>query len=112
MMKEKALQLRAIVDTACGEYYIFKDEDVLTKAKAAAGQIQDYCSFFLQGNVFGMEEGEYQNLYCYVLQVVEDYVEAVEQEDMVLMLDTLDYGLRELLGIYLDNKDGAENELF
>lgn len=111
-MEEKALQLRTVVDTACGGYYLFKDEDVLTKAKAAAGQIRDYCSFFLKGNVFGIPEEEYQNLYRFVLQVLEDFVEAVEQEDTVLMLDTLDYGLRELLEIYLDKKDGAENELF
>lgn len=110
-MEEKALQLRTVVDTACGGYYLFKDEDVLAKAKAAAGQIQDYCSFFLQGNMFGMEEWEYQNLYSYVLQVLEDFLEAVEQEDTVLMLDTLDYGLRGLLDIYLDKKDGARDEL-
>ncbi len=31
----------------------------------------------------------------YVIQTLKDYIEAAEQEDTVLMLDTLDYGLRE-----------------
>lgn len=38
-------------------------------------------------------------------------MEALEQRDAVLMIDTLDYGLRELIDIFVDVEDGeAENE--
>ncbi len=41
----------------------------------------------------------------YVIQTLEDYIEAAEQEDTVLMLDTLDYGLRELVDIYREDDE-------
>ncbi len=106
-MEERAKELWAIVDTVCAGYYIFKDEKVIEKAQKAAGQIQEYCIFFLQGNIFGMKEEEYRELCGYVMQVLEDFVEAVEQQDTVLMLDVLDYGLRELIELYA-KKDEIE----
>ncbi len=55
-----------------------------------------------------MEEKEYAEFGHYVLQVLEDYMEAVKQQDMLYMLDTLDNGLRELLNIYIDTDADAE----
>ena len=99
-MKYKAKQLWIVIDTICGGYYIYKDEKVIEKAKQAAKQVQEYCDFFLHGNHFGMNEEEYRDLCSYVIHVLKDFVEALEQEDTVLMLDTLDYGLRELVNLY------------
>ncbi len=48
-----------------------------------------------------MEDAEYMDFQTYILGVLEDYMEAIRQQDMVYMLDTLDYGLRELLDIYI-----------
>lgn len=105
-MEEKARQLWIVIDTICGGYYIYKDEKVIEKAKQAASQVQEYCEFFLQGNRFNMDEEDYRELCSYVIQVLKDFVEALEHEDTVLMLDTLDYGLRELVELYR-NKDEA-----
>lgn len=104
-MEEKAKELWVIIDTVCGGYHIYKDEKVIEKVRKAAGKIQEYCAFFLQGNIFGMEEEEYQKLYRYVVQVLEDFVEALEQGDTIWILDTLDYGLRELVDIYRENNE-------
>lgn len=105
-MKEKAGQLWVVIDTICGGYYIYKDDKVIEKARQAAGQVREYCEVFLRGNAFGMEEEDYLELCGYVVQVLSDFVEALEQEDAVLMLDTLDYGLRELVDLYREI-DGA-----
>lgn len=105
-MEEKAKELRTVIDTICGGYHIYKDEEVIEKSQKAANQIQEYCKFFLQGNIFDMGEEEYQDLCGYVVQTLEDFVESLEQRDTVLMLDTLDYGLRELVNLYL-KKNGA-----
>ncbi len=104
-MEEKAKELWVIIDTVCGGYHIYKDEKVIEKAQKAAGKIQEYCAFFLQGNIFGMEEEEYQELYGYVVQVLKDFVEALEQGDTIWMLDTLDYGLRELVDLYREKNE-------
>ena len=103
-MEALAKQLNSKIDAICEEYYDYK-EDILNQGQGLADEIRQYCAFFLQGNIFGMEEKEYAEFGHYVLQVLEDYIEAVKQQDMVLMLDVLDYGLRELLDIFKDAAD-------
>lgn len=105
-MERLARELRCGIDIACGAYYYHKDEGVLLKGIALAERIQKFCGSFLQGNIYGMEDVEYQEFQAFVIGVLEDYLEAVKQKDLVYMLDTLDYGLRELVDIY----EGAEEE--
>ena len=104
-MEELANKIRIDIDNICGRYHYYKDENVLTKSQELNKEIQQLCSYFLQGNIFEVEEQEYQELQQYVVQVLEDYIEAVKQQDMVLMLDTLDYGLREILNIFENAAD-------
>ncbi len=108
-MEELARELSVAIDNICGGYHYYKDENVLNRSLGLAGRIQTFCSHFLQGNVFGMEEAEYEGLERYVTGVLEDYVEAAKHQDMVYMMDTLDYGLRELLDIYMDAGAGEED---
>ena len=56
-----------------------------------------------------ISEEEYQNLQVFVIDVLKDYVAAIEQEDVVWIIDTLDYGLRELIELYIDD-DAEESE--
>lgn len=103
-MEALALKLRNGIDIICGGYHYYKIGKVLEAALELAEDIQNFCGSFLQGNIYNMEEEEYEGLRQYVLQILEEYVEAVEQQDLVYMLDTLDYGLRELLNIYIDEE--------
>ena len=105
-MEELAKKINIRIDNICGGFHYYKDGNVLGKSRELAGEIGQFCSYFLQGNVFGMEDGEYEKLQPYVVQVLEDYMEALKQQDTVYMLDTLDYGLRELLNIYIDTDTG------
>lgn len=110
-MEGLALSLREKIDTICFGFHYYKIENVLEKAGEFVEELQEFCAFFLQGNIFEIEENEYLDLKNYVLQVLRDYTEALEQQDMVYMLDTLDYGLRELINIYIDEDAGeTENE--
>ena len=82
---------------------------VQKKAKEIIPTIQKFCTGFLQGNSYGISEEEYQNLQVFVIDVLKDYVAAIEQEDVVWIIDTLDYGLRELIELYIDD-DAEESE--
>lgn len=110
-METLAKKLLEKITKICVEYHYFKRTDAVEKGIELAEDIQRFTSGFLQGNIYGMDEEEYIGLQNYVLQVLKDYMEAVEQRDMVLMIDTLDYGLRELINIFVDTENGdAGNE--
>lgn len=102
-MESLARELIQGIDTVCEGYHYYKDEEiVLEKAPEFVTKIQKICGFFLQGNLFGLEEEEYLGLQSYVVEVLRDYTEALEQRDILYILDTLDYGVRELVHIYID----------
>ena len=102
-MRALAAELREKIDGICIEYHYFKNENVIEKAKEIIP------TGFLQGNSYGISEEEYQNLQVFVIDVLKDYVAAIEQEDVVWIIDTLDYGLRELIELYIDD-DAEESE--
>ncbi len=108
-METLARELAKKVDLICIEYHYMRRTDIVERAKALAGEIQQLVSVLLQGNVFGMEEEEYNSLQSYVIQVLTDYTEAIAQRDMVRMADALEFGLRDLLDIYIDT-DSGENQ--
>ena len=108
-MRALAAELRENIDGICIEYHYFKNENVIEKAKEIIPTIQKFCTGFLQGNSYGISEEEYQNLQVFVIDVLKDYVAAIEQEDVVWIIDTLDYGLRELIELYIDD-DAEESE--
>lgn len=105
-METLARKICDAVNRICIEYYNFKAEDTIDKAIALRDDIEK-----LAGGLFEMlgNDGESQELRSYVVQVLNDYVEAAAQRDEVLMLDTLDYGLREIFMLYIDEEEGTES---
>lgn len=109
-METLAIELEKKINKICVEYHYVKTIDIMGVAKELIGDIQQLASVLLQGNIFGIEEEEYTGFQQYVAQVLEDYMEAVRQDDEVLMVDTLDYGLRELLNIFIDTDTGEKQD--
>ena len=107
-MEALAKELRTEIDLICIDYYYRKQIDVIEKVKKIQEKIEQYVSFFLQGNIFGVNEEEYETFTQYVLQVLKDYSEAIENYDMVLMVDTLEWGFRELLNLAIEESNGEE----
>ncbi len=108
-MEALAQELRREIDIICGKYHYAKIDNVIEEAIKLAERMQQFCGRFLQDNIYDTEEKEYQDFQTYVLQVLEDYLNAVKYKDDVWMLDTLDYGLRELLNIYIDEDAEEKN---
>lgn len=109
-MEKLARELRRGIDIICVTYHFQKDEQVLEKAGVLTEKIRLFCSELLQGNIYGMEDAEYEQLKNYVLEVLSDYLAAMEHQDPVYMTDTLDYGLRELTDLFTDDAKEKEHE--
>lgn len=106
-MEALARNLCDAVNRICIEYYNFKAEDTVEKALTLRDDIEKLAGGLIA--VLG-SDGESEELRAYVLCVLNDYVEAAKQNDEVLMLDTLDYGLRDILMIYIDEEEETESD--
>ncbi|MCM1307105.1 MAG: hypothetical protein NC223_00735 [Butyrivibrio sp.] len=106
-MEALARKLCDAINEICIEYYYnLKNGNAVDKALALREDIEK-----LAGGLFAAlgNDSESEELRSYTVGVLNDYIEAVKQRDEVLMLDTLDYGLRDILMIYIDEEEGAEN---
>ena len=107
-MEELAKELQQKINWMCIGYYYYKHTDVVERGRKLSDKIREFSSIFLQGNIFGIEEEEYIGLKNYTMEVLKDYMQSIEQQDMVLMIDTLDFGFRELLEIFVEPDAGEE----
>lgn len=98
-MEALARRLLDSINRICIEYYHLKADDTVEKAVALKEEIQELVSGLL--TALG-EDGESADLRAYVLQALRDYADAAAQRDEALMIDTLDYGIRDILKLYID----------
>ena len=75
--------------------------DYLQKAKKLIPQVEEFASWFLAENQFGIEEDLYQALHKNLLEILNDIVLAVKENDMVLMMDALENGVCEYLTMFV-----------
>jgi len=109
-MDTLAMELMGQIEKICSEYYFMKQTNVIEKVQKIHGDIQTYMNFLLSGNIYDLDEEEYNYLGQYVVQILRDYSQAIVNRDSVLMIDTLDYGLKELLNITISADNGEVDE--
>lgn len=100
-MEALAKELADKIGRICIDYYYFYKFDAVAEGEKLAGQIQEFTSVLMHGISGGEQDEENRMLQDYTLGVLSDYLEAVRQRDLVLMIDALDFGLRELLNIFI-----------
>ncbi len=106
-MEELAKKLLDRINRLCIGFYYINENNIMKSAFELREDIEKLTGGLLAA--LGADE-ESQQLRDYTLQVLSDYVEAASQKDEVLMIDTLDYGLREIIGLYIDEEDDADHE--
>lgn len=107
-MEELALELLEKMGHICAAYYYSRKSDAITEGEKLAQNIREFTISLLEGISMQEQTEENMLLQQYILEVLNDYTEAVSQKDEVLMIDTLDFGLRELLDIFAaEETEGA-----
>lgn len=94
-------------------YYTSKNNDIhyIDKAKELFPQIQEFSDWFLKENIFEIDEVFYQKMQINLVDILKDCINAIEQNDRVLMLDALEYGISEYLQLFLpENGLNEEDE--
>lgn len=104
-MKEKIRNLYQALGEISVSYLIYQERNNIEKIKKFIPQIQEFVLWFLEENKLGIEEDLYQDLSKNLVYILEDISTALEQEDMVLLHDSMAYGLLEYLeAIVVDEK--------
>ncbi len=107
-MEELAKKTIANINEICLDFYYFRKENVMERGVALLDNVQEV---FKQINILATEnpnDKEVLNIENYAINVLNDLVEAIERKDQVLLVDTLDYGVRDLMKIFVDEREEDE----
>lgn len=78
-----------------------RSNDYIEQARKILPEIEEFTNWFLSGNQFEIEDDLYQALQQNLLGILEDIVTAIQENDTVLMLDALEYGISEYLTMFV-----------
>lgn len=79
----------------------YKQNDYVNRAKEFVPEIEEFINWFMEENRFGIDDEMYQALQRNLVDILNDCMVAFEEEDRVLLLDALEYGLGEYLKMFI-----------
>lgn len=104
-MEEKIIELFEKINNI-GFYCVYykKSDYYVEKAKELLPDISAFTEWFLSENIFGIEEEIYLMMQQDILEILHDCMEALKENDNVLMLDALENGLGKLLKQFIPDE--------
>ena len=75
-------------------------------------QISEFVNWFVKENIFGIEDNLYQGLCGNLLDIVNDIMQANQNNDRVLMHDAVQYGLVEFLEMFIESGDEVNGSVW
>lgn len=100
-MENKIIELYKKVRDISAAHMVYQDRHNIEMIKKIIPLIQEFVSWFLEENRFGIEQELYRGLCENLLNIVNDILTAIETEDRVLMNDAVAYGLMEYLEMFV-----------
>lgn len=82
-------------------YLIYRKRESLNAMKEKIPQIQEFVLWFLEEDKLGFGSRLYQEMCNNMLQILADILDAMEQDDAVLLHDAAAYGLMEYLKLFV-----------
>ena len=93
------------------EYLSYQKKDNIEKIKTIIPEIQEFALWFLDHNKFHIEERLYQGMSNNLLCILQDILDAIENEDCVLLHDAVAYGLLEYLKMFVEEGDNSDDDI-
>lgn len=89
-------------------FLIYQERNITEQVKKIIPEIQEFVLWFLEENRFGIEEELYQDMSSNLLHILEDILEALKQNDTVLLYDAVENGLLDYLRLFVDSEQEGE----
>lgn len=103
-MKERIEKLHKELDNIGALYLIYQIRNNVERIKKLISDIQWFVLWFLEKNRINIEECFYKDLCENLVYILQDILEAMQQEDMVLLHDSVVYGLMEYTKLFVDTE--------
>lgn len=108
-MEESAKKIIQKLNSICAYFYIYKSSNSIQEGKELLSDIQQFGNYILEIVENNKEDKEWLQVNDFMLECINDYVSSIRNNDAVLLIDTLDFGIRKLANMFIE-EDGNEDE--
>lgn len=105
-MEENLLKLYNRLQEINEDFLDYQKRKDLRPVRECFGQIQEFAMWFMELNRLKEDDMVWFHLNERLIEILQDMIEAIEQQDYVLMHDSIAYGLMEYLEIFVTNSRG------
>lgn len=103
-MEKKIKQLYEKLGKIVIFYLIYQKRDNIEQTKKLVPEIKEFVMWFLKDNPLHADEKQFQVMSKELIDILKDLLESFEHKDMVLLHDTIAYGLMDYLELFLNNR--------
>lgn len=90
--------------SACVQFAVYHKKNIIENVHELLPLLDDFVNEFFDGNIFGLEEEDYQLLKQLLLDILNDITMGLEQRDRILLEDTVEYGLKEFIELFIPDE--------
>ena len=101
----KLEELYKKVFVACVQFAVYQKKQVQKDIEKILPDLKKFTNDFFVKNKYGIQEEDYIFLQKFLLNILQDFMEGMENRDRVLLEDTLEYGLKPFLELFFDEQD-------
>ena len=89
---------------ACVEFAVYRKKNIKENIADFLPLLGEFANKFLEEDYFGFDEEDYQQLKQLLLNILNDIAQGMEQRDSVLLEDTVEFGLKEFLELFIPDE--------
>lgn len=93
------------IDNCCKTEIVMRNHQLIKNVKVLMPSIIDFTNIILDASNFDMDDETYQALRIHYMSIVEDLMNGLENQDEVLVMDSLYGGLLEFIKMFLDEAE-------
>ncbi|MDD7642134.1 MAG: hypothetical protein PUK75_06640 [bacterium] len=97
-------ELYKIVFSTCVEFAVYQ-KDVVSNVEQMLPMLNELGSLYFTENYYRLDEEDYHLVQMLLTDILKDITQGLEQQDRVLLEDTLEYGLLKFLEIFLEDDE-------
>lgn len=93
------------IDNCCKTEITMRNHQLIKNVKELMPDIIEFTNIILDASNFDVDNDTYQALRIQYMGIVEDLMNGIENQDEVLVMDSLYGGLLEFINLFLDNAE-------
>ena len=90
---------------SCVSFAVYEENSIIKDLLNYWDNLKSFIDFFCKKNELSIDEEDYNNLKKVLLEITNDIVNGINNKDIILLEDTVEFGLLPFLEMFFSDKE-------